>query len=174
MVASHSETSVIDSKRIEILVGLFALLGISGLIFLTLQAANLRSFGRSETYALTARFDNIGGLKPRGPVRSAGVTVGRVTSIHLDPRTFQGVVTLAIERRFEFPRDTAAKILTSGLLGDQYVGLEAGGDDRTLAPGETIVQTQSAVVLEALIGQFFTGQADGDAPSRAAQPGSAR
>ena len=114
---------------------------------------------------MQARFDNIGGLKPRAPVRSAGVTVGRVTGIALDAKTFQGVVTMEIERGFQFPKDSAAKILTAGLLGDQYVGLEPGGDDKNLAPGDTIAQTQSAVVLENLIGQFLTGKAEREAGS---------
>jgi len=147
-------------KKIEILVGFFVLLGMLGLLFLALQAANLGSIGGRDTYTVQARFDNIGGLKPRAPVRSAGVLVGRVTRISLDAQTFQGVVTMDIERTFQFPKDSAAKILTSGLLGDQYVGLEAGGDDANLAPGDTIAQTQSAVVLENLIGQFITGKAD--------------
>jgi phospholipid/cholesterol/gamma-HCH transport system substrate-binding protein len=140
-------------------------------VFLALKAANLASFGGGDTYTLTAKFDNIGGLKPRAPVRSAGVLVGRVTTIALDPQTFQGVVTMEIERAFRFPKDSAAKILTSGLLGDQYVGLEAGGDDANLAPGETIAQTQSAVVLENLIGQFLTGRADSAGSGGAAAPG---
>ncbi len=146
-------------KGIEILVGLFVLLGMAGLVFLSLQAANLASFGNSDTYTLQARFDNIGGLKARAPVRSAGVTIGRVTSIALDGQTYQGVVTLAIERGLQFPRDTSAKILTAGLLGDQYIGLEPGADEKMLPPGETITQTQSAVVLESLIGQFINRSA---------------
>jgi phospholipid/cholesterol/gamma-HCH transport system substrate-binding protein len=148
-------------RGIETMVGLFVLLGMIGLVFLALQAANLGSVTMGDTYRVTARFDNIGGLKPRAPVRSAGVLVGRVAGISLDPETFQGVVTLDIDRRFNFPKDTAAKILTSGLLGDQYVGLEPGGDDQNLAAGDTIAQTQSAVVLENLIGQFLTGRAEG-------------
>ena len=146
-------------KGIEVLVGLFVLLGLVALVFLALKAANLGSMSSGDTYTVTARFDNIGGLKARAPVRSAGVTVGRVTGISLDPKSFQGVVTLSIERAYQFPKDTAAKILTSGLLGDQYVGLEPGGDDRNLAAGDNIAQTQSAVVLENLIGQFMTGKA---------------
>jgi phospholipid/cholesterol/gamma-HCH transport system substrate-binding protein len=148
-------------KGIETLVGLFVLLGMLGLLFLALKAANLGSLGGSDTYTVQARFDNIGGLKVRAPVRSAGVTVGRVTGITLDAKTFQGVVRMDIERAFQFPKDSAAKILTAGLLGDQYVGLEPGGDDKNLAPGETVAQTQSAVVLENLIGQFITSKADG-------------
>ena len=146
-------------RGIEVLVGGFVVLGLVALVFVALKAANLASFSSGETYALTARFDNIGGLKARAPVRSAGVVVGRVTSIALDPKTFQGVVTLAVEKSYQFPKDSAAKILTAGLLGDQYIGLESGGDDKNLAPGETIAQTQSAVVLENLIGQFLTGKA---------------
>ena len=146
-------------KGIETLVGLFVLLGMLGLVFLALKAANLGSFSAGDTYTLQARFDNVGGLKVRAPVRSAGVLVGRVTGIALDGKTFQGVVTLAVDKAFQFPKDSAAKILTAGLLGDQYVGLEPGGDDRNLGPGETVAQTQSAVVLENLIGQFFTGKA---------------
>jgi phospholipid/cholesterol/gamma-HCH transport system substrate-binding protein len=147
-------------RGIEILVGIFVLLGMAGLVFLALKAANLGSVGGGDTYAVQARFDNIGGLKVRAPVRSAGVNVGRVTKIVLDNKTFQGVVTIEVERSFQFPKDSSAKILTSGLLGDQYIGLEPGGDDKNLAPGETIAQTQSAVVLENLIGQFLTSKAD--------------
>jgi phospholipid/cholesterol/gamma-HCH transport system substrate-binding protein len=146
-------------RNIEILVGLFVVLGLLALVFVALKAANLTSFSNGDTYRLTARFDNIGGLKPRAPVRSAGVVVGRVTSIALDPKTYQGVVELDVDRRFQFPKDSAAKILTAGLLGDQYIGIEPGGDDANLTPGAIIAQTQSAVVLENLIGQFLTGKA---------------
>jgi phospholipid/cholesterol/gamma-HCH transport system substrate-binding protein len=157
-------------KGIETLVGLFVLLGMVGLVFLALQAANLGSMSGRDTYSVQARFDNIGGLKARAPVRTAGVVVGRVKSIQLDPKTYQGVVTMDIERSYQFPKDTAAKILTSGLLGDQYIGLEPGGDDRNLQPGDTLAQTQSAVVLENLIGQFLTGKA-AEAGSGAASAG---
>lgn len=146
-------------KGIEVLVGGFVLLGMAALVFLALKAANLGSFGSGDTYRVKANFDNIGGLKVRAPVRSAGVIVGRVTSISLDPKTFQGVVALDIDRSFQFPKDSAAKILTAGLLGDQYIGIEPGGDDKNLAAGDTVAQTQSAVVLENLIGQFLTGKA---------------
>jgi phospholipid/cholesterol/gamma-HCH transport system substrate-binding protein len=150
-----------SKKGIETLVGTFVLLGIIGLTFLALQAANLASFGDNDTYTVTARFDNIGGLKVRAPVRSAGVHVGRVSKVGLDAKSFQGVVTMEIRRGVEFPRDSSAKILTSGLLGDQYVGIEAGGEEANLAAGDTITQTQSAVVLENLIGQFlFRSAAD--------------
>ena len=146
-------------KSIETLVGLFVLLGMLALLFVALKAANLSSFGSQDSYTVSARFDNIGGLKARAPVRAAGVVVGRVTAISLDPKTFQGVVTLAIERSFQFPKDSSAKILTAGLLGDQYVGLEAGGEVDNLSPGSLIKQTQSAVVLENLIGQFLFNKA---------------
>jgi phospholipid/cholesterol/gamma-HCH transport system substrate-binding protein len=148
-----------SKRNIEVLVGLFVLLGMLGLVFLALKAANLGNVGRGDTYAVSARFDNIGGLKARAPIRTAGVVVGRVKEISLDPKTYQGVVTLEIDRRYQFPKDTAAKILTAGLLGDQYVGLEPGGDEKNLAPGDALPQTQSAVVLENLIGQFITGKA---------------
>src|SRR5580765_7197017 len=143
-------------KGIETLVGFFVLLGLLGLLFLALKAANLGSFTSSgDTYSLTARFDNIGGLKVRAPVRSAGVTVGRVASIALDPKTYQGVVRLDMQRGVQFPSDSSARILTSGLLGDQYVGLEAGAEEKVFVAGDTIKQTQSAVVLESLISQFL-------------------
>jgi phospholipid/cholesterol/gamma-HCH transport system substrate-binding protein len=149
-----------QNKSIETLVGGFVLLGMLGIVFLALKAANLGTvqFG-GERYTVVARFQNIGGLKARAPVRSAGVKVGTVKSIVLDPQSYQGVVTLEIDGRFKFPKDSAAKILTSGLLGDQYIGIEPGGDDEDLQPGATIAQTQSAVVLENLIGQFLTGRA---------------
>ncbi|MDE2146591.1 MAG: outer membrane lipid asymmetry maintenance protein MlaD [Burkholderiales bacterium] len=158
-------------KGIETLVGLFVALGMLGLVFLAMKAANLGGVNTSDTYRLTARFDNIGGLKVRAPVRTAGVVVGRVTAISLDGKTYQAVVTMDIEHRFLFPKDTAAKILTSGLLGDQYIGLEPGGDSKNLQPGDEIAQTQSAVVLENLIGQFLTGKAaaPADAGSGAAK-----
>lgn len=156
-----------NKKGIEVLVGLFVLLGLMGLVFLSLKAANLASFGQRSGYTVTARFDNIGGLKVRAPVRSAGVTVGRVTGISLDARSFQGVVTLEIDQNVQFPKDSSAKILTSGLLGDQYVGIEPGGDEKNLASGDVITSTQSAVVLENLIGQFlFNKAADGPEASK--------
>jgi phospholipid/cholesterol/gamma-HCH transport system substrate-binding protein len=150
-------------KGIETLVGLFVLLGMLGLLFLAMKAANLGSVGGGDTYLVQARFENIGGLKVRAPVRTAGVHVGRVTRIALDPKSFQGVVSMEIDRNYQFPKDSAAKILTAGLLGDQYIGLEPGGDDKVLAPGDTVPQTQSAVVLENLIGQFLSSKAE--APS---------
>jgi phospholipid/cholesterol/gamma-HCH transport system substrate-binding protein len=156
-------------KGIETLVGLFVLLGILGLVFLALKAANLASFGGSDSYTLTAKFDNIGGLKARAPVRSAGVTVGRVASITLDTKTYQGVARLEIDRSVQFPKDSSARILTAGLLGDQYIGLEPGADEKLLVAGDTITQTQSAVVLESLISQFLFNKA-ADAGSGSPEP----
>jgi phospholipid/cholesterol/gamma-HCH transport system substrate-binding protein len=152
-----------NKKSVEIFVGLFVVLGAMALLFLALKAANLASFtGGGDTYTLTARFDNIGGLKSRAPVRSAGVNVGRVTSVTLDPQTYLGIVTLEVNKGVSFPKDSSAKILTSGLLGDQYIGIEPGGDEKNLVAGDVITQTQSAVVLENLIGQFlFNKAADG-------------
>jgi len=150
-------------KSIETLVGLFVMLGLLAVVFLALKAANLASFRVGSTYAVTAKFDNIGGLKVRAPVKSAGVTVGRVTAIALDSKSYQGRVTMELEQGVEFPDDTSAKILTSGLLGDQYIGLEPGGSDQSLKPGDEIKMTQSAVVLENLLSQFLY--------SKAAEPG---
>ena len=151
-----------NKRSTEILVGLFVVLGALGLLFLALKAANLGSFSSSgQTYTVQARFDNIGGLKARAPVRSAGVNVGRVVSVTLDAQTYQGVVTLEINQSVLFPKDSSAKILTAGLLGDQYIGIEPGGDEKNLAAGDVITQTQSAMVLENLISQFlFSNAAD--------------
>ena len=159
-----------SKKAIETLVGLFVLLGMLGALFLSLKAANLASFGERKGYTVSAKFDNIGGLKARAPVRSAGVTIGRVKRIALDPKTFQGVVTMDIHDDVRFPKDSSAKILTSGLLGDQYIGLEPGSDDKELVAGDVIRQTQSAVVLENLIGQMIFNKAaeagDGNAANK--------
>jgi phospholipid/cholesterol/gamma-HCH transport system substrate-binding protein len=146
-------------KSIETLVGLFVLLGLLAIVFLALKAANLASFRLGNTYEVTAKFDNIGGLKVRAPVKSAGVTVGRVTAIALDTKTYQGTVTIELEKGVQFPSDTSAKILTSGLLGDQYIGLEPGGAEDNLKAGGQIRMTQSAVVLENLISRFLYSKA---------------
>ncbi len=159
-------------KGTETLVGLFVLLGIVGLLFLALKAANLSSFGGSDGYMLTARFDNIGGLKVRAPVRSAGVTVGRVVSITLDPKTYQGVVRLEVDKTVLFPKDSSARILTAGLLGDQYIGLEPGAEEKNLAAGDVVTSTQSAVVLESLISQLLFNRA-ADAGSASPAPAAA-
>jgi phospholipid/cholesterol/gamma-HCH transport system substrate-binding protein len=149
----------VEKKQVETVVGLFVLLGAVAIVFLSLKAANLTSFSFDATYRLTARFDNVGGLKVRAPVKSAGVTVGKIASIVFDDKNFQGVVTLQIDRRYQFPTDTSAKILTAGLLGDQYLGLDPGADDKNLQSGDSIKLTQSAVVLEDLIGKALYGKA---------------
>lgn len=150
-----------NKKSTEILVGLFVLLGTLALVFLALQSANLLKVARlsgTGTYLVKARFDNIGGLKPRAPVRSAGVEIGRVKGITLDTKTYQGVVTMELRSDVLFPKDSSAKILTSGLLGDQYIGLEPGAEEDNLKNGDTVELTQSAIVLESLISQFlFSG-----------------
>ena len=154
-----------NTRSTEILVGLFVLLGLATLLFLALKAANLASFSTETTYGLTARFDNIGGLKVRAPVKSSGVLVGRVAVIRFDPAIYRAVVELEIDKRYAFPADTTASILTSGLLGEQYVGLEAGADTAMLKGGDRVLITQSAVVLEKLIGQFMFDRA-ADAPAQ--------
>ncbi len=143
----------------DVWVGLLVLLGGAALLFLALKSANLLSLSFQSTYDVSARFDNIGGLKPQAAVKSAGVVVGRVKSIGFDDQSFQAVVQMAIEERYKFPKDSSLKILTSGLLGEQYIGIEAGADDKNLAAGDRVQQTQSAVVLENLISQFLYGKA---------------
>jgi phospholipid/cholesterol/gamma-HCH transport system substrate-binding protein len=146
----------------DVWVGLFVVLGAVALLFLALKSANLLSLSFEKTYTVTARFDNIGGLKPQAAVRSAGVVVGRVVSIRFDDETFQATVELAMDERFKFPMDSSVKILTAGLLGEQYLGLEPGAEEATWANGDVIIQTQSALVLENLISQFLFSKA-GDA-----------
>jgi phospholipid/cholesterol/gamma-HCH transport system substrate-binding protein len=146
-------------KSLDIWVGLFVLLGAAALMFLALKAGNMSSLTFEQTYPVVTTFDNIGGLKPRAPVKSAGVVVGRVADIRFDDKTYQALVTLNLESRYKFPKDSSAKILTSGLLGEQYIGLEAGGDTNNLAANDKIKMTQSAVVLENLISQFLYSKA---------------
>ncbi len=146
----------------DVWVGLFVLIGAVAILFLALQSANLLSLNFQKTYTVTAKFDNVGGLKPKAAVRSAGVVVGRVDKIVFDDKSFQARVVLAMESRYSFPKDSSLKILTSGLLGEQYLGIEAGAADTLLAAGDTISSTQSAVVLESLISQFlYSKAADG-------------
>ena len=146
-------------------VGLFVMLGAAALVFLALQSANLLSLNFHAGYRVSARFDNIGGLKPQAAVRSAGVVVGRVESITFDDKTYQARVTLLMEERYAFPKDSSLKILTSGLLGEQYIGIEAGADEANLVPGDTVVATQSAIVLENLISQFLFSKAAEGTPA---------
>lgn len=143
---------------LEFWVGLFVVVGISALVFLAVNVANQSTLRNPDTYNLSASFNNIGGLKERSPVKSAGVTIGRVTNIHLDTNTYQAVVTMAIEKNYRFTEDTSAAILTSGLLGDQYIGLEVGGEIEELKDGDKITLTSSALLLENLIGKFMLGR----------------
>ncbi len=146
--------------RTDVWVGLFVLIGGIALLFLALKSANLMSFQLVDTsYSVVARFDNIGGLKPRAAVKSAGVVVGRVESINFDDKRYQASVNLAMESRYVFPKDSSLKILTSGLLGEQYIGIAPGADEKLLAAGDVINTTQSAVVLENLISQFLYSKA---------------
>lgn len=146
-------------KSLDLWVGIFVLLGAAALLFLALKAGNMSSFSFGATYQVVAKFDNIGGLKPRAAVKSAGVVVGRVENIRFDDQSFQALVTLQLQSGFKFPKDSSAKILTSGLLGEQYIGLEPGGDMNNLAAGDRIKMTQSAIVLENLISQFLFSKA---------------
>lgn len=154
-----------QQSKNDVWVGLFVMLGVLAVVFLALQAANLLNLNFQSGYRITARFDNIGGLKPKAAVRSAGVVVGRVEAITFDDKIYQARVTLDLEKRYVFPTDSSLKILTSGLLGEQYIGIEAGADEKNLADGDTVAATQSAVVLENLIGQFlYNKAAEGPAP----------
>jgi len=148
-----------NRSTIDLWVGIFVVVGVSALLFLSLKVANLASFSTSDAYQVNAKFANIGGLKERGPVKSAGVVVGRVASIRFDNESYEAIVTMNIDSHYQFPRDTTAKILTSGILGEQYVGLEAGGDGVMLKSGDRLRLTQSAVVLENLISQFLFNKA---------------
>ena len=153
-----------ERSKLDLWVGVFVCAGVAALLVLAMKVGNMSSIGLgTETYTIYANFDNIGGLKPRAPVKSAGVVVGRVGSITFDNNRFNARVELNLEKRFQFPKDSTASILTSGLLGEQYIGLEAGGDMANLASGESLKLTQSAVVLEKLISQFlYSKAAEGD------------
>lgn len=151
-----------QNKSIDFWVGLFVVIGALALLFLAMKVGNMSSLSFNKNYSVITKFDNIGGLKPRAPVKSAGVVVGRVGDIKFDDTTFRAVVTLQIDERYKFPKDSSAKILTSGLLGEQYIGIEPGGDIQSLAAGDQIKMTQSAIVLENLISQFlFSNAAEG-------------
>lgn len=147
--------------NLELMVGLFIVLGFAAFVFSALQAANLGNLNvNAHTYTVTARFDNIGGLKPRASVKSAGVVVGRVKSVTFDQETFQAKIEISVDSRYLFPVDSSLKILTSGLLGEQYIGISAGGEDENWKDGSVAERTQSAVVLENLIGQFLYQSAE--------------
>ena len=159
-----------DRSKNDVWVGLFVLIGAAAILFLALQSANLLSLSLQPTYRVVAKFDNIGGLKRQAAVKSAGVVVGRVESITFDDKSYQAFVTLAMEKRYAFPKDSSLKILTSGLLGEQYIGVEAGADEKVLAAGDTVGNTQSAVVLENLIGQFLYNKAAEGPPAAGTAP----
>ncbi len=144
---------------IDLWVGLFVMAGIGALLILALKVGNLGTYSEAQSYTLTGIFENIGGLKVRSPVKSAGVVVGRVTDIQFSTKTFDAAVTMKIDKRYAFPKDTFASILTSGLLGEQYIGLAAGGDEGMLKSGDKIMKTNSALVLEEMIGQFLFDKA---------------
>src|SRR5215470_4570587 len=150
---------MMSRKMLDLWVGFFVAVGFAAVMFLALKVASTATFAAAEGYEVKARFDNIGGLKVRAPVKSAGVVVGRVSEIRFDNESFEAQIVISIESRYKFPRDTSAKILTSGLLGDQYIALSAGGDSVNLKNGDTLKITQSALVLENLIGQFLYSKA---------------
>ena len=168
-------------SKTDLWVGLFVLIGAAAILFLALKSANLLSLNFDTSYKVTAKFDNIGGLKPRAAVKSAGVVIGRVENISFDDKSYQASVNKAMESKYVFPKDSSLKILTSGLLGEQYIGIEAGASDKNMAAGDVIKQTQSAVVLENLISQFLyskaadsssgSGAASGVAPAAATNSG---
>jgi phospholipid/cholesterol/gamma-HCH transport system substrate-binding protein len=149
----------VNRNAIDLWVGIFVAIGIAAILFLALKVGNLVAFGSTPGYRLEAAFENIGGLKLRAPVKAAGVVVGRVEQIRFDPSTYQAIVTMKIDEGNKFTADTIASILTSGLLGEVYVGLDVGGDPKMLGDGARIAKTQSAVVLEKLIGQFLFDKA---------------
>jgi phospholipid/cholesterol/gamma-HCH transport system substrate-binding protein len=152
----------------DLWVGLFVLLGAAAILFLALKSANLLNLNFQSTYTVSARFDNIGGLKRQAAVKSSGVVVGRVESVTFDDKTFQATVTMAMQSRYKFPKDSSLKILTSGLLGEQYIGIEAGSEAENLVAGDRIQSTQSAVVLENLISQFLYNKASDTPPAAGA------
>ena len=153
-----------ERTTIDLWVGIFVALGVAALMGLATKVGNLTTSSIGETYTVTANFENIGGLKPRAPVKSAGVVVGRVSDIKFDAATFEAVISIDIDKRYQFPKDTFANIYTAGLLGEQYIGLEAGGDEVNLANNDKITQTQDAIVLEKMISQFLYSKAS-EAPA---------
>jgi len=155
------------SRKIEILVGLFVAAGIAAFFMLAMSVSNMSSYNRGESYELIARFDNIGGLKVRSPVSAGGVTIGRVSDIQYNSDSYEAVVKMSIEAQYnKFPLDTAASVLTSGLLGEQYIGLEPGAEEDYLKAGDVIDLTQSAIVLEQIIGQFLYSMGDDKEPEK--------
>lgn len=148
-----------DRTKIDLWVGIFVALGIVALLGLAMKVGNLTSSNIGETFSVTAAYENVGSLKRHAPVKSAGVVVGRVDNIAFDSKTYEAIVTIKIDKRYNFPKDTFANIYTAGLLGEQYIGLEAGGDEEQLKNGDKIAKTQDAVVLEKMISQFLFSKA---------------
>ena len=157
-----------ERRVVDLWVGLFVVAGIVALMMLALKVGNFGAYSPKDVYVVTAHFDNIGGLKEQAPVRSSGVVVGRVAGIRFDTKKFDAEVTITMDGKFKFPSDTTAAILTSGILGENYVGLEAGGGDANLKQGDEIKLTQSAVVLEKIISQFLYSKAQ-EAPDKPKQ-----
>ncbi len=149
-----------ERTTLDLWVGIFVVAGLAALAVLALKVGNLSTYNMSETYQVQAYFSNIGGLKSQASIKSSGVLVGRVAQISLDPKRYEAKVTMTIDKRYQFPKDTFANILTSGLLGEQYIGLIPGGDEEFLKAGDEIKKTQSAVVLEDLIGRFLYSKAE--------------
>ncbi|HKQ26888.1 MAG TPA: outer membrane lipid asymmetry maintenance protein MlaD [Burkholderiales bacterium] len=148
-----------ERSMLDLWVGLFVCAGIGALLVLALKVGNMSGISVADTYKVYAEFDNIGGLKPRAPVKSAGVVVGRVADVSFNNQSFRARVTLNLDNRYKFPKDSSASILTAGLLGEQYIGMDGGGEDQMLKDGDRLSITQSAVVLEKIIGQFLYGKA---------------
>ncbi len=151
---------MMERTKLDLWVGMFVVVGIAALVMLALKVGNLSTYNVSDSYQIQAYFSNIGGLKPKASIKSAGVLVGRVTGISLDTERYEAKVTMSLDKRYQFPKDTFANILTSGLLGEQYIGLAPGGDSEMLKGGDQIKKTQSAMVLEDLIGKFIYSKAD--------------
>ena len=148
-----------ERSMLDLWVGIFVCAGVGALLVLALKVGNMGGSSVTDSYQVSADFDNVGGLKPRAPVKSAGVLVGRVADVSFDNKTFRARVTLNLDKRYQFPKDSSASILTAGLLGEQYIGMDGGGDDQILKDGDRLSITQSAVVLEKIIGQFLYGKA---------------
>jgi phospholipid/cholesterol/gamma-HCH transport system substrate-binding protein len=148
-----------ERTTLDLWVGVFVVAGIAALVMLAMKVGNLGTYNVSDTYKVHAYFSNIGGLKPKASIRSAGVLIGRVTSISLDTTRYEADVEMSLDKRYQFPKDTFANILTSGLLGEQYIGLVPGGDTAMLKNNDEVKQTQSAMVLEDLISKFMYSKA---------------
>lgn len=152
---------------LDLWVGIFVVAGLAAILFLALKVGNMSGFDSGSAYTVKGAFDNIGGLKPRAPIKSAGVVVGRVSDIGFDPKSYEAVVSMNLDARYQFPKDSSAAIMTSGLLGEQYIALEAGGEEKMLADGDKLKLTQGAVVLENLIGQFLYNKSDSESKDTA-------